>query len=507
MSRSAGPASFDLRRLLRPGSVAIAGASPEPRSIGGAILRNLRASGFGGPITLVSPTRDEINGQPCLRSLREIPQGTDAVVLNIPHAAIASAVEDCIARGVGGAVVFASGFGEAGEAGRVEQDAIAARCREGGLALLGPNCLGFTDYTAGVSLSFEDLSFDRDRIAAGRRRVAVIAQSGATASTLRSALHGRGVAVSQVIASGNEAVLRLEDFIAYALADGVAVIAAYVEQIRNPAAFLDVARRARDQGVPIVMLHPGRSARARAAAQSHTGALTGDYAVMKTCTENEAVVLVETMDELFDSVAILQRFTHPPAGSAAIITNSGAIRGLSLDMMEDVGLPAALPGAATLERLQSLVPAGMELDLPLDLGTAGYADAGIFGRITQTLLDDESIGSVIWAMVGGGPSQQRSKAQAMIPVMQTDKPVILTITGDQSELDAEFLSTVRDNDIPFFRSPDRCLRAMAALHRHAAARHAANDRSAALSQPLPLSGNGALPEYVGKRWLDRKSVV
>lgn len=507
MASSATSRAFNLHRLLRPTTVAVAGASPDPRSIGGAILRNLRSSRFNGQLTLVSPTRDQIDGQPCVKSLRDIPDGTDAVVLNLPRVAIRQAIEDCVARNVGGAVVFATGFGEGDGAGRAEQEEIASLCRGAGLALLGPNCLGFANYVEGVCASFEELSFDQRNFAPGTRRVAVIAQSGATAANVRSSLQARGIAVSHVVSTGNEAVLHIEDFITYVIGEGVSAVALYVEQIRNPAAFLAIARHARERGVPIVMLHPGRSARARAAAQSHTGALTGDYAVMKTAVENEAVVLVETMDELFDATAILQRFPRPSTGGAAIITNSGAIRALALDTMEDVGLPVARPDAATLEKLKALAPANVEIDIPLDLGAAGYSDAGIFTATTEVLLDDPATGSIVWAMTGGGPHQQRSKVQAMLPLSkQTDKPLILTITGDSSTLDPEFLASVRDNEIPFFRSPERTLRALAALHKHAVARDAAGERRGSVHEVPELRGKGAIAEYVGKAWLGRLGV-
>jgi acyl-CoA synthetase (NDP forming) len=493
---------MNLHRLLRPATVAVAGASPDPRSIGGAILRNLRASGFSGPMTLVSPTRDQIDGQACVKSLRDIPQGTDAVILNLPRVAIRQALEDCVARGVGGAVVFATGFGESDGAGRAEQAAISALCRDGGLALLGPNCLGFANYVDGMCASFEDLSFEQSKFAQGSRRVAVVAQSGATAANVRSSLQARGIAVSHVVSTGNEAVLRVDDFIAYVIEEGVSAVALYVEQVRNPVAFLAIARHARERGVPLVMLHPGRSARARAATQSHTGALTGDYAVMKTAVENEAVVLVETMDELFDATALLQRFPRPPAGGAAIVTNSGAIRALGLDTMEDVGLPVARPSAGTLEKLKALVPANVEVDIPLDLGAAGYADAGIFSTTTQALLDDPATGSVIWAMTPGGPHQQRAKVQAMIASSQTtDKPLVLTLTGDGAPLDPHFLDLVRDNEIAFMRSPERTLRAVAAMHRHAVARDAAADRRNSVREVPVLRGTGAISEYAGKGWL------
>ena len=498
---SAPAPRFDLRRLLCPASVAIAGASPEPASVGGALLDNLLASGFDGELTLVSPRRDEINGRPCVKSLRDIPDGTDLVILNVPRVAIRPAVEDCIARNVGGVVVFAAGFSEMGEEGRAEQEAIAALCRENGLALIGPNCMGFINYADGVSATFEGKAFDAAS-AAGKRHVAVIAQSGATATSMRDAFRARDLSVSHMITTGNEAVLSADRFIAHAIDEGVAAIALYIEQIRDPGMFLETARQAREKGVPIVMLHPGRSARAREAAQSHTGALTGDYAVMKAAVENEAVVLVDTMDELLDVTVILQRFPQPVAGGATIVTNSGAIRGLSLDLAEDVGLPLARPGARTLERFRELVPAGMDIDIPLDLGIAGYADAGVYTKTAQALLADENAGSVLCALLGGGPHQQRAKAEALIPVMkEAGKPVVLTITGDESPLDETFRAMVREHEIPFFRSLDRSVRAMAVVHRFAATRAAALDRRAPPASGARLEGSGSIAEYQGKAWL------
>lgn len=493
---------FDIRRLLQPASVAIAGASPDPHSIGGAIFRNLLACGFGGELTLVSRSRDEIDGRPCVRSLREIPQNTDLAVLGIPRAGIREAVEDCAAKGVGSIVAFAAGFSESGEAGRLEQEAISDICHRAGIAMLGPNCLGFTNYADRVAVSFEELSFDDGSLDMKPRRVAVIAQSGATAANIRRSLVGRGIAVSHVVATGNEAVLRIDDFIDYVLDEDVSAVALYVEQVRKPEAFLRVARKARERGVPLVMLHPGRSDHGREAALSHTGALTGDYAVMKAAVENEAVVLVETMDELLDSTAVLQRFPRPRAGAAAIITNSGAIRGLSLDMMEDTGMEAARLQAAAAGQLEARLPAGINLDLPLDVGTAGYSDASVFTDTSRILLEQDDIGSVIWAMTGGGPSQQRAKAQAMVPLMdEVERPLVLTITGDESALDPECMATVRAHEIPFFRSPDRTIRAMAALQRHAREREAAGDRSPAIAASPALSGGGVIPEATGKRWL------
>ncbi|TWB25046.1 acetate--CoA ligase family protein [Nitrospirillum bahiense] len=493
------PPQLDLTRLLQPRSVAVAGASPEPTSLGGAVLRNIAGSGFTGPLYLVSPTRTEINGVPCLKSLHDLPHGVDVAVLNVPHKAVREAIGACIERGVGGAVVFAAGFGEAGEEGRREQEEIAAMCRAGGLALLGPNCLGFVNYANGAALSFESLDFQP---MAGPPHAAVVAQSGAMASNIRSALLARGARISHVVTTGNEAVVRIDHVIRHLVDEGVGLIAAYVEQIRDPAAFLAAARVAREAGRPILMVHPGASASGRAAALSHTGAMVSDYAAMKTAVEDEGVVLVETMDELFDAAAILYRFPEPTQGRVGVITNSGAVRGLSLDFCEKISLEVAALGRDTADTLRQLLPPQCEISNPLDVGTAGFSDASVFGKTTSAMLADPAVGSVLLAMAGGGPWQQRAKAEAIAPVALTaSKPVTVAILGDESPLDPGCVAPLRETGTPLFRSPERALRAFRAVNGRAVAYARAAERTAPPPPAPALSRHGPLPEYEGKALL------
>lgn len=489
-----------LARLLRPKSVAIAGASPDPATMGGTILANCDRFGFDGDIHLISPTRDEIGGRPCLRSVDDLPEGVDALVLNVPRAAILPAVEAAAWRGVGGVIVFASGFAEGGEAGRREQEVLASVCRDAGMALMGPNCMGYVNYAGGMALTFEPA---HPQPLGERRSVAVVAQSGAMASSIRAAMQGRGISVALQAATGNEAVVRAADMIDYIVAEGRAnAIALYIEQIRDPQAFLAAARRARKAGMPVVVLHPGRSKRGQEAAQSHTGAMVGDYALMRVAVENEAVVMVDTMDELFDAVAILHRFPTPAPGELSVITNSGALRGTAFDFAEDIGLPIATVSNATLDHLASLLPAGMEIDNPLDVGTTGFAKADIFGLSTAAMLADPAVGGVLLPMAGGGPSQQRSKGEAIIPqALASQKPVVVAITGDTSPLDPDFVAAMRDSETPLFRSPERAMRAFGAARRYAHALASIDDRSPAATGLTGWANAGVKTEFVGKQFL------
>ncbi|MDT8760181.1 acetate--CoA ligase family protein [Sphingomonas psychrotolerans] len=489
-----------LARLLKPRSIAVAGASADPATMGGVILANCDRFGFAGDVHLISPTRDAIGGRPCIRSVDDLPIGVDALVLNVPRAAILPAVEAAARRGVGGVIVFASGFAEAGGEGQREQEAIAHICRGAGMALLGPNCMGYVNYADGVALTFEPV---QPQPLCGRRSVAVIAQSGATASGIRSGMQGRGIAVALQAAIGNEAVVRASDLIDRVVVEGkVDAIGLYVEQIRDPAAFLAAARRAREAGIPVVMMHPGRSKRGQQAAQSHTGSMVGDYALMRTAVENEAVVAVNTMDELFDALAILHRYPLAARGDLGIVTNSGAIRGMAFDFAEDIGLPIAEISGLTLERLGALLPAGMEIDNPLDVGTTGFAKGDVFGLATAAMLADPAVSGVLLPMAGGGPAQQRAKAEAIIPkALGSAKPVAVAITGDESVLDTEFVAAMRASETPLFRSPERAMRAFAAVRRYAGALHAIDDRTPPAAGLARWAETGVKPEYQGKEFL------
>ena len=165
-----------LGRLLRPRSVAVVGASDVATSVGGAPLVLLERFGFTGEVYPVSPSRASIGARACLRSIDELPEGVDAAILAIPRASVPGALEALSRRGVGGAVVFSSGYAETGPEGAADQRALADFAREHGLAVAGPNCLGLVNFVERVPLTFGDASPNR-RVRP--RGLAVVAQSGA----------------------------------------------------------------------------------------------------------------------------------------------------------------------------------------------------------------------------------------------------------------------------------------------------------------------------------------
>ena len=487
-----------LERLMRPRSVAIVGVSAEPGHMGGSVLANLERCRFGGDIHLVSRSRAEINGRACVGAIDDLPEDVDVAVLVVPQSAVIDAIAACGRRRVGAAIVFASGYAEVGDAGRAEQEALAAAARTARVAILGPNCIGMCSYAVGAALTFE---FNVERAPEGAApRIGIVTQSGAVAAIMRMAFLGKGLGVSCYISTGNEADLTAEDFLGALIDDADTRVAAlFIEQVRHPRKFLELARRARACAKPIVVMHPGRSQRARASARTHTGALAGDHAVMTALLRHAAVVVVDTLEELIDTAEVLARFPAPVNGPG-IITNSGAVKGFALDFCEALALDVPRLGAMTLQALRAALPPFASLDNPLDVTAQVLRDLTIWTRSAQALLADPAIGSLCVPIVAGSPKLAMDKVTALLPpILSAGKPAVIAVLGDDFPIPPEFIAAFRDQGIPVMCSPERALRALAHATAYGQALTQATHEALSLdAAPLP---GGTLPEHLGKAYI------
>lgn len=450
-----------LDRLLRARSIVIVGVS-EGRSMGRVVLMNLQRFAYAGDIHLVSRSSTRAEGLPCVASLEEVPDGVDVAVLAIPAAGMLAAVEQCGRKHFGAVVVFASGYAETGEQGRAQQDLLAQAAHRSGLLLVGPNSMGLTNYADGVPLTFESV---RPLNASAGQGIALLSQSGAMANNMRDAFSSRHLRVSCSVGTGNEAGLCIEDYLEHLLADArTGVVAVYAEQVRQPQRFLALAARAREAGKPIVMLMPGRSARAQAAALSHTGAIVSNHATACAMLRRQAVVLVDTLDELLDTAALLCQYPNPPGGGVAFATNSGAVKNVALDFADAAGIDMPALAAESVERLKALLPDYAVAENPLDYTTANAKDPALMGKLLQVLDADPHVGCVVLAAMAGAPLSQRDKTDHLLPAMAAmSKTAVLVILGDSLPLEPFFAEAIERSRVPTFRSTDRALRAVANL--------------------------------------------
>lgn len=503
-SDSAAHGLQDVQHIIHPRSIVIVGASADPRSFGGFVQGNLERFGYSGVLHLVSRSSEEINGRPCVKTVDALPEGIDLAVLAIPESGVLEAVKALAARRCKAAVLFASGYAEAGAEGQQKQVELARVAHEAGILLVGPNCMGFTNLAAGIPVTFEPLTA---RAPETRPGVGVVAQSGFMAANLRDAYLGRGVPVTTVFSTGNEVSVCVEDILAALIGDKqTRVITLYVEQIRRPQVFLQLAAQARLAGKPLVLLMPGRSARAREAAQSHTGALAGDHATATALLQREAVVVVDSLDELLDTTAVLLRYPQPPAGGTAFMTGSGAMKNIALDFADDLGLDLPELSAHTLGQLKDKLPAYAVAENPLDYTTIGIRQPGLIGELLLTMLGDQHVGNIVLAIPVGPVMAQRDKADHIVPaIAQATKPAVLVLTGDSSPVEPFFMEVIQASGVPLFRSADRALRAMRRVAQYGEALQRALRAQTAEPKAIDLPGvvppNGIFPEYQGKAWL------
>jgi acyl-CoA synthetase (NDP forming) len=492
-----------ISRLMQPRSVAIVGMSTKSNTVAHLVLQNMVVNGFAGPIHLVGRTPGEIDGLPIRTDIAELPENIDVAVLSVPAAAVVESLKQCIARKVGSAVVFASGFAELGEAERQEQMKIEALARESGIGVIGPNCLGYNNYVNGFLVSFTGVT-KLPRVAAGATDgIALVAQSGGLVGHLRLALLSRSIPVTYSIATGNEADLGLGDFVRYLLQDkATRVITIYAESIRHPESFLSAAREARRVGKPIVMLHTGRGARAQQAALSHTGALAGDYAVMRSKVEREGVVLVETMDELLDVSELLSRYPEPTKGGLGIVSFSGAFCSIAHDICDDLGVSVPELSPAVAEALKPQVPSFIPPRNPLDLGTQPLWQPELVKIGVEALLSDPAIGAVAISIPPATPAHAVAFIKNIAEARShSRKPVMLAMLGDSSVLPTEFIDLARDNKVVLSRSSDRTLRAMAKIVGYGNHVMPTSDSQRFEIPLLPPMQPGTQPEWLGKRIL------
>ena len=488
----------DLTRLLTPRSVAIVGASPTPGALGKSVLDNLLRHSFAGDIHLINPKRDTIDGRPCLKSIDGLPHGVDVAVLAIPGPAVLAAVQALAAKGVGAAVIFSAGFAEGGEEGLAAQVEVARIARETGMVIEGPNCLGMTNYVAGVPLTFvETPVLDLT----GKSCIGIVSQSGAMAVVLGTTLMAKDLGISLSISTGNEAASGVEDYVAHLIDEpSTRVIGMIVEQFRKPARFLELAARARAAGKTIVLLHPGTSSAARESAATHTGAMAGDWLLMKTKVTRAGVILVESLEELGDVLDIAARARPVRGGGTAVLTESGAFKALTLDLAERIGLSLPPIAGETAATMRAAIPDFIPVSNPMDLTAQALVDPDLYRRTLAPLLADDAFAAVVLGIIQTDAATASRKFPPItdaVRALDPTKPVLFAGLDDGAPVPPEYLAALRAAGVPYFPSPDRAFRALRRLI--VAAEH---DTTRADAAPVTLDlPSGVIPEYRAKQLL------
>jgi len=297
------------------------------------IVESLDRIGFPGQIYPVNPKYETLFGRPCYPSIAALPEPVDLLAVCVNHERVLEHMRPAGRRGVRAAVIFDGGFAERGDEGRRRQDELVGICREGGIALCGPNCMGVVNPHARSSVYIQTLV--DPALLAGN--VGLISQSGSIVIGLLADCRRFGW--SHVISSGNEAVLHAVDYLEYLVDDpATRVIALFLETVREPERFVAALDRAADRGKPVVVLKVGRSERARRAITSHTGGLAGEARVFSAVLRAHRAIEVGELDEMVEVLACCQGPRWPTGRRLAVMTASGGQAELILDLATAAGL-------------------------------------------------------------------------------------------------------------------------------------------------------------------------
>jgi acetyltransferase len=375
--------TYRLDKLFSPRSVAVVGASPRATSPGRAVLRNLREAGFAGLIHLVNPHYDEIEGIKAVKTIAELPEALDLVVIAAPPQSLPAIVAAAGDKGAATAIIITSGLGH-GEGSLAHACQQAARAT--GLRLVGPNCLGVVSSRARLNASFTARTPPAGDLA-------LISQSGAIAAGLVewSAVHDIGF--SAAVSLGDTVDVDFGDLLDFFALDGATrAILLYVESITNARKFMSAARAAA-RIKPVVVVKSGRQAQGAKAAQTHTGALAGSDAVYDAAFRRAGLLRVLDLAELFAAAETLGR-VRPFAGKRlAILTNGGGIGVLAVDRLADLGGTLAGISDETMRKLDAALPPIWSRANPIDI--AGDADDARYAAALAGLIEDRENDAIL----------------------------------------------------------------------------------------------------------------
>jgi len=317
-------------------------------------------------------------------------------------------------------------------------------------------------------------------------------------------LTAKALGISYSVSTGNEAASGVEDFVEYLIEDpNTRVIGLIVEQFRQPRRFLSLARRALSVDKAIVLLHPGRSRAARESAATHTGAMAGDYLVMRTQVEHQGVIVAENLEEFADVLELTLRCGATPSRGTAVLTESGAFKALTLDLCEQLGVDLPMLTDESAPLLRAALPNFVPVSNPVDLTAQGLVDPDLYRRTLEALLQDERFGSIVLGIIQTDANTSHIKFPPLIGALKDLEPrqaVIFAGLDEGATVPAEYIEQLRSLNVPYFPSPDRAFRAVArwcgATERDTATVEAA---PVGLSEKLPAKG--VLAEYRSKQLL------
>ncbi|MGD2146477.1 MAG: acetate--CoA ligase family protein [Anaerolineae bacterium] len=445
-----------LDRLFNPRSVAVIGASTKELHIGNRIVKNLLDFGFRGPIYPINPKADEIRGIKAYPSILDVPTDVDVAHMVIPARFVPQAIEDCGTKGVRFVILNGGGFAEVGPEGAAIQDDCLARAREAGIRVFGPNCQGIinTDPEVRAYCNFTFTKPDPGSIS-------IVALSGGVAEAIHQAFSEAGVGTRMYASNGNACDVTIPEIIRFYGQDpGTRVIVLYVEGLRDPMTFLEVAREVTAKK-PVLAMKAGRTEQGAKAAASHTGGLAKTDIATDLIFEKTGVLSFRDEGDLCQAAMAFASQPIPRGVRVGMITNTGGPAVIATDVLVSAGLEIPPLSQRAKEVLVERLHPAASIRNPVDVvATAG---AEHFRAVLDVMMHEEQIDSIFINFVTPFFVDTEGIAREIVEVGRAgDKPIVCNLMTDRHQW-AETVRILREGGIPCYTFPGEAARALAAM--------------------------------------------
>jgi acyl-CoA synthetase (NDP forming) len=433
----------NLAALLAPRSIAIVGASGEVSKWGGSALQNILEGGYTGKIYPVNPKGGVFFGIHSYTSIDALPEAPDLALLAVGSHQVVPMLHECVRKRVGAAIVIAAGYSETGEPGADAERELARIATEGGVTLMGPNCMGMVSNEVGLhAVGFVKLHPPKGTLS-------FVSQSGNMGVMTTNACQRRGVGIDKFASVGNEAQIGAVDILDYLRDDpNTTCVMMYIEGVDDGRRFLEVAKRT-TAVKPVVVMRAGLTEPGGKAAASHTGALAGSAAVWEAAARQAGVVTCTSTEEVVDLGSCLAYLPPLKGRRIAVITQGGGAGVVGADELSRHGLLLAELPAELYASLDPLLPPFWSRRNPLDLVTAGGGD--VAAQVLRAVMECDAVDAVLGLSILGIPintSGERALTDTGELAGLTDwEHSVLSLTADLMESTGKPLIMVPDSPI------------------------------------------------------------
>ena len=442
----------ELERLVNPRVVAVVGASDTLGSFGQRTLANM--ADFDGAVFGINPKYRSLMDRPCMPSLADLPRSPDCVVICTARPTVRGMIEAAGEVGAGGAIVYASGFGETGKPDRIAAQAeLVDVARRVGVRLAGPNCVGIANTRSRAGMNFMP---DYARMGHRHGPVAIVSQSGALGYTLLQAME-RGIGFSHYLAAGNSSDVEVADYIAHLASNtDVRAIIALFEGVKDGPRFLQAAQMARDAGKALIVYKAGNSAISSQAALSHTGTMVGSAAAYRAAFERTGAVAVDDLELVLEMASFFARAGSYQGGGVGVLSTSGGAAVIAADKAETHSVPLPKLAAATEAKLHTVVPEFGSVANPADLTAEVLKDAATFSFCLDAFIDDPAFSAYVVPMVFAHASSSVARAPMVVDAARRTAKALAVVWMNEWLQGPSTETFDAADQVSIFRSTDRC---------------------------------------------------